>query len=148
MARNPFRSKVIDTNEPFCNRGKEIEYLINSALSGNNIVIIGPRRHGKTSLVKRVQKELESKGVITLLADFNGVGSVDDVAALLAKAVFQVTRKSKPLWKLAFETIKDFRPTAKFELDKEGSVSVGVDFAQAGKRGLDLLDVEPDRGIT
>jgi hypothetical protein len=140
MARNPFRSRVIDTNEPFCNRVSEMEYLINSAFSGNNIVVIGPRRHGKTSLVKRVQKNLESQGVITLLADFNGVGSVDDVAALLAKAVFQVTRKSKPLWKLAFETIKDFRPSARFELNKEGSVSVGVDFAQAGKRGLDLLD--------
>jgi hypothetical protein len=140
VARNPFRSKVIATDAPFCNRLNELEYLTNSALSGNNIVLIGPRRHGKTSLVKRVQKALELQGVITLFADFNGVGSIDDVAAQLAKAVFEITRKSNPLWKLAFETIKDFRPSAKFEFDQEGSLSVGVDFAQVGKRGLDLLD--------
>jgi hypothetical protein len=140
MAKNPFRSKVIGAGEPFCNRVKELRFLTKSALSDNNIVIIGPRRHGKTSLVKQVQKGLSAQGVITLIADFNGVGSVDDVAALLAKSVFQVTRKSKPLWKLAFETIKGFRPSAKIEMDGEGSFSVGVDFAQAGKRGLDLLD--------
>ena len=139
-AKNPFRSKVISTEEPFCNRVKEIETLTNSALSGNNIVLIGPRRHGKTSLVKRVQKGLDSLDVITLFADLNGVGSVDEVASSFAKAVFQVTRKSKPLWKLAFETIRDFRPSAKLEYDQEGTVSVGVDFSQAGKRGIDLLD--------
>ncbi|MGB9080920.1 MAG: hypothetical protein WCD00_06435, partial [Desulfuromonadaceae bacterium] len=91
---NPFYIKQLPLDAPFCNRKKEIAELCRLAESKNDVVIHSPRRFGKTSLVRRVQKELADRGGLTIYADFFGVGSIDDVAARMTEAVFRVTHKN------------------------------------------------------
>jgi len=135
---NPFYLQEIPVDAPFCNRGEELRELQSYAEAEANVVIFSPRRYGKTSLVRRIQNRLSEKGAITIFADFFGVGSIEDVAARLAKSVFVVTYKKAPLWKKAIRTVISFRPVLK--PDATGGVSLSVEPASAGKRGLDLLD--------
>jgi hypothetical protein len=135
---NPFYIKQLPLDAPFCNRRKEIEELCRLAESKNDVVIHSPRRFGKTSLVRRVQKELADRGGLTIYADFFGVGSIDDVAARLTEAVFRVTRKNEPLWKSALKFLTTFRPVLR--PDTEGGVELTVESSSAGRTGLPLLN--------
>lgn len=139
---NPFYTYTLPVDVPFCNREREIKDLLSFASSGTNVVLYSPRRFGKTSLVKRVQNTLRGDGAVTIFADFFGVTSVEDVAARLAKAVFSVTHKNESLWKIALRTIKSFRPVLR--PDPESGVSLSVEPASIGRRGLDLLDETMD----
>lgn len=133
---NPFYLKEIPVNAPYCNRQREMAELKAYAESRNNVVIYSPRRQGKTSLVRRVQKQLAEDGAIVAFADFYGVGSVDDVAGRLAEAVFRVTRPHETVWKTAIRFITSFRPVLR--PSAEDGFEVTVEHA-GGPRGLDLL---------
>ncbi len=135
---NPFYLQEIPTDAPFCNRIAELNELERFARAKANIVLYSPRRYGKTSLVKRVQKRLSDQGAITVFADFFGVTSEDDVAARLAKAVFAVTHKQEPLWKSALRIFRSFRPILK--PDTEGVFSLSVEPASSEKTGIQLLE--------
>ena len=139
---NPFYLQEVPVDAPFCNRAKDLKELQSYAESGANVVLFSPRRYGKTSLVKRIQKTLADKGVVTIFADFFGVASVDDVAMRLAKAVFVVTHSKVPLWKKALKTIRSFRPVLKPDL--EGGISLSVEPSSAGRSGLILLEETMD----
>jgi hypothetical protein len=139
---NPFYLQEVPVDAPFCNRAKELKELRSYAESGANVVLFSPRRYGKTSLARRIQKTLGDKGVVTIFADFFGVASVDDVAMRLAKAVFAVTHNKYPLWKKALKTIRSFRPVLKPDL--EGGISLSVEPSSVGKSGLSLLEETMD----
>ncbi|MFO7459529.1 MAG: ATP-binding protein, partial [Desulfatiglandales bacterium] len=135
---NPFYLQEIPVDAPFCDREKELKELRSYAEAGANVVLFSPRRFGKTSLVRRVQSSLVDKGGVAIFADFFGVGSVEDVAARLAKAVYRFTHGKTSLWKTALRTLMSFRPVLK--PDPGGGVSVTVEPAMAGRSGLDLLE--------
>jgi uncharacterized protein len=135
---NPFYLQEIPVDAPFCDREKELKELRAYAEAGANVVLFSPRRFGKTSLVRRVQSSLVDKGGVAIFADFFGVGSVEDVAARLAKAVYRFTHGKAFLWKKALRTLMSFRPVLK--PDPGGGVSVTVEPAMAGRSGLDLLE--------
>ena len=48
---NPFYTSNRIPSEYFCDRVKETESLVKEILSGNNMILISPRRMGKTGLV-------------------------------------------------------------------------------------------------
>jgi hypothetical protein len=135
---NPFYLQEIPVDAPFCDREKELKELHAYAKSGANVVLFSPRRFGKTSLVKRIQSSLAEKGAVVIFADFFGVGSVEDVAGRLAKAVYGFTHGKSSLWKTALRTLLSFRPVLK--PDPSGGVSLSVEPAAPGKSGLDLLE--------
>jgi hypothetical protein len=133
---NPFYIKQVPLDAPFCNRAQEMADLEGYAESKNNVVIHSPRRFGKTSLVRRVQKRLADRGAVVIYADFFGIGSVDEVAARMAEAVFRVTREREPIWKSAVRFITSFRPILRPNAD--GGFDLSVEHA-GGPKGLQLL---------
>ena len=135
---NPFYLQEIPVDAPFCNRTAELKELQSYAEAKANVVLFSPRRYGKTSLVKRVQKKLADKGAVAIFADFFGVGSIEDVAGRLAKAVFVVTHGKAPLWKSALRVVKTFRPVLKPE--SSGGISLSVERSSVAKSGLPLLE--------
>jgi AAA+ ATPase superfamily predicted ATPase len=51
MKENPFRYGQVVTGEYFTNREDEIKEISEEIVSGQNIILISPRRYGKTSVV-------------------------------------------------------------------------------------------------
>ena len=140
MSSNPFNFKTLSVDAPFCNRVKEIATLVNTAKSGNDVVLYAPRRYGKTSLVKRAQKELADQGYVTVFVDLCGVASASDVARKLATSIYSVTRHDESLWTTALRSITSQRPVIRPTASESGfSVEITVE-AVAGKTGFELLE--------
>jgi len=51
MTENPFRYGQVVTGEYFANREKEMKEISEEIVSGQSIILISPRRYGKTSVV-------------------------------------------------------------------------------------------------
>ena len=58
--KKPFVFGVAVGDENFVGRSKEITMLSNNFKYGVNTILLAPRRMGKTSLVKRVAKQIHS----------------------------------------------------------------------------------------
>jgi hypothetical protein len=142
MPSNPFYLKALPdvADALFCNRVDEIAALVRMAESKNDVVIYAPRRYGKTSLVRRVQRKLAAEGAITVFTDFNGVASVNDVATRLATAVYGVTHGNDSLWKKAIRLFTSFRPVIRYSTDgTDMSMEITAE-AAAGRTGMELLE--------
>ncbi len=135
---NPFTFKELSPSAPFCNREDELESLARSAVSGTSVVLYGPRRFGKTSLVRRVQARLVDQGGVALFTDFFGVTSSDDVARRLATALYRFTSSREKMLKKALRLMRTFRPV--FKPDESGALAVTVEQAGSQLRGLELLE--------
>ncbi len=57
----PFVYGRLAVNQNFTNRDKELKKLKGNFLSGTNMVLLSPRRWGKSSLVKKAADELGSR---------------------------------------------------------------------------------------
>ena len=69
---NPFRFGSVVTGEYFTNRKKEIKEIVSEIKTGQHIVLMSPRRYGKTSLVNEAMKASKTKWVrinMELIAD-------------------------------------------------------------------------------
>lgn len=65
----PFVYGVSVSGDNFTDRQKETHRLKVNFENGINVILISPRRMGKTSLVKKVQQEVEGKIVHTVYVD-------------------------------------------------------------------------------
>lgn len=84
---NPFKFGSI-VNDPFFTNRKEEMVKVREVLnSPNHLVVISPRRYGKSSLVFKVVEE-EKRPVIAL--DMQLITSVEDLAAQLLKRIYKV----------------------------------------------------------
>ncbi len=140
MFRNPFFFREISRDEPFCNRQREFEQLTAHAKSLANVVLFSPRRFGKTSLVKRVQRKLSDEGAICIYTDFYGITSVEDVATRLVKSLFKEVYNRESLFEKAARIIKSFRPSIVMSPNEETGFSVSVQMAPSGLTGFALLE--------
>jgi predicted AAA+ superfamily ATPase len=69
LLRNPFLTRPIKWSEPFCNREKELQTLIREAKDSGLVVLYGPRRCGKTSILNQLEGRL-GKDWIRIELDF------------------------------------------------------------------------------
>jgi AAA+ ATPase superfamily predicted ATPase len=88
MAGNPFRYGDVATGEYFTDRDQELDEVIADVSSGQNIVIISPRRYGKTSLMFEAMRRLREQKVLIAYLDLFRAPTKDRFADLLASAVF------------------------------------------------------------
>ena len=82
---NPFKFGSIVENEFFTDRVKEVEYICNYLNSRNHLVLISPRRFGKSSVVQKAVKKT-SRQYISL--NLQKVTSISDFAAKLLAEVY------------------------------------------------------------
>jgi len=124
MNINPFTLKEIPDGSAFCDRQKELKDLTGFASAGENVLLYSPRRYGKTSLVRKAQRHLESNGAITAYCDLFGVTSIEDIAGRIARAIYTITRKDESLFQKAIRFLTSFRPV--LSPSPDGGVSVSV----------------------
>lgn len=113
----------------FTDRVKEARRLKMNFENGLNVVLISPRRMGKTSLVKRVQEMVDQSMIRTVYVDIYDCRSEYDFYNKFAEALLKQTSNKM---ELALENIKRFlvriSPKVSFspDLASEYSFSLGI----------------------
>jgi uncharacterized protein len=85
---NPFRYGDLALDEAFTDRETELRELEADIRNGQNVVIIAPRRYGKSSLVWRAVQELTTEGVLVAQIDLMRAATKEQFAALLSRAIY------------------------------------------------------------
>ncbi len=82
---NPFRYGEIVRGKDFCPRSALEKRLRNAFRTGENTVILGERRTGKTSLILRAAEKTRGRRLFRL--DFRGIKSIEDILQRAARAL-------------------------------------------------------------
>ncbi|MBI2060419.1 MAG: ATP-binding protein [Nitrospirae bacterium] len=106
--------------DDFWDRDHEIERLTELIDGGENILVVAPRRVGKTSLLREMIRRLRTRDRdILLFVDVEDCSSPEDVIVALSMA----TQPYKNLWKL---TLDVFKTVVEGIRDKVDEVSIDV----------------------
>ena len=84
---NPFKFGTIIEEEYFTDRVQEVAYICQFIQSANHLVLISPRRFGKSSVVAKAVKQSGRKSITVNLQQ---VTSVADLAAKLLREFFKI----------------------------------------------------------
>ena len=101
MKTNPFKFGTVVDGTYFTDREDELEKISSYINSENHLILISPRRFGKTSLIRKIVNESEG---IYIFLDMQIVLSAEDFASQLLKRVYRIY----PVQKLK-SFIKSFR---------------------------------------
>lgn len=114
---NPFVVTGKIAPEYFCDRIAESARLIKSVTNGNNLVIISPRRMGKTGLIQFCYDKPEiSQEYYTFFIDILHTSSLREFTYLLGKEIYEtLLLRSRKMLKLFIQTIKSI--SGKFGFD-------------------------------
>lgn len=89
---NPFKFGTIVQGEFFTDRIEELEHVKQMLDSENHLVLISPRRFGKSSLITKV---LQQTGRPSITIDFMKVLSTEDLAAQILIGIFRLHKMEK-----------------------------------------------------
>ena len=105
---NPFVASGRIPAELFCDRKEESKRLILSLTNGANVVLMSPRRVGKTQLIYHCFDKSEIKDhYITIFVDILRTSSLQEFTYEFGKAVFNtLASKGQKMQKLAIATMK------------------------------------------
>ncbi len=114
---NPFIVTGKIAPEYFCDRVNESARLIKSITNGNNLVIISPRRMGKTGLVQFCYDKPEiSEEYYTFFIDILHTSSLREFTYLLGREIYEtLLPRSRKMANLFIQTIKSI--SGKFGFD-------------------------------
>lgn len=87
MKTNPFKFGTVVDGSYFTNREEEIAKISSFLKGENHLILISPRRFGKTSLIRKVVNESERKYIFI---DMQVVLSPEDFASQLLKRVYRL----------------------------------------------------------
>ncbi|MGB2712284.1 MAG: hypothetical protein WBC33_12305 [Conexibacter sp.] len=88
-ATSPFRYEEPLAPDELIDREQELSALLERAAAGRNSRLTGPRRFGKTTLLRRVLRDADRQGLIPVYVDLYGVLTIADVSARLELAYEQ-----------------------------------------------------------
>ena len=123
---NPFKYGCVVAGENYCRRPELQRQLSELVKSGQNVVVQGPRRMGKTSLVVETVKSL--RGVTLLYVDLFSVRSVGEFCRKVVSATAKCGKRS--FLERTAELVKGLRPV--FSVDRDtGAPTISVDVKAA-----------------
>lgn len=137
---NPFNYLQFATGDRFYDREEIRTDLKSRFLSGQtNVVLYGPRRYGKSSLVAELTADLEKAGIPCVMLDIVKVPSIELFAAAYVQKVYRKLAPVKfELQKLG-GFLKGIRP--KLTLDASGEIGVVLDRADREFGSEELTEI-------
>ena len=116
--RNPFIVSGYMSPEYFCDREKESAEFIRKVTNGNHLVLISPRKMGKTGLIEHclLQNEIR-QNYTTFYIDIYATGNLNEFVFKLGKEIFERLKpRGKKFIEHFFSVITSLRPA--FKLDE------------------------------
>ena len=129
MEKKSFVYGVPVSGYNFTGREEETRRLLADFQGGINVILMSPRRLGKTSLVKHTLQQVDREQILVVYVDIFGCKSEYEIYNKLASAILQQTASQRQLW---LEEAKDFiyRLSPKISISpdpySEYSVSLGI----------------------
>lgn len=127
MKQNPFKYGELSSGPSFCNRKDEIKRLHGGFRDGQSIVLISPRRWGKSSLVNHAVATYSGK-LIVIKLDCFGIRSSTEFYSILLKSILQSS--STRLQQVA-DTVKSFIkayiPFIKYSIGEGEEIKISLD---------------------
>jgi hypothetical protein len=87
--RNPFRFGPLALDDAFTDREDEVRELAADIRNGQDVVIVAPRRYGKSSLMWRVAQDLVRERVLVAQVDLMRAPTRERLAEKLAKTIYE-----------------------------------------------------------
>lgn len=139
---SPFQFGKTVLGEAFVNRQEERYRLLNNFNSGISTILLSPRRYGKSSLVRQVAQDWESKTVRFVYIDLFNIRSEEDFYKAYLQQVLKVTiTKQNELLKTGKDFFKRIIPVISFSVDPQNDLKVGVNWEEARKTKDEILDL-------
>ncbi len=135
--RNPFSKTVIGDHEPLCNQKNLLAALLLEARSGNNNVLLAPRRCGKTSLAMRLARDYRREDGLATFCDLSAVPSTDAAADRIATALYASLSVNNKIFTKLSRLVTAFVPV--ITMNPDGSFSVSAAASGLARNGLDRL---------
>jgi hypothetical protein len=85
---NPFRFGPLALGEAFTDREDELRELQADIRNGQDVVVVAPRRYGKTSLIRRVAQQLGRERVLVAQVDLMRAPTRERLAEQLATSIY------------------------------------------------------------
>ena len=89
---NPFKFGTVVDEPFFIDRKEELIKIASLIKSENHIIIISPRRYGKTSLIKKALQDSDRRNIFL---DMQLVTSAEDLASQLLKRIYRISSFNK-----------------------------------------------------
>jgi len=145
---NPFEfGRELGSHE-LVDRETEVASVIQTVLQGSKLFLIGPRRFGKTSILKVAEERLLEQGAIVLRFDAESYPTLDEFAtALVAGAARALKGTVEKVGNQIRSYFSRLRPDVSFNVTQEGwSIKLSAD-STAGEDGHVTLLVEALNGL-
>ncbi len=140
---NPFNYLQFATGDHFYDRREIRKDLLSRFLSGqSNVVLYGPRRYGKSSLVGELVGDLEKAGIPCVTLDIVKVPSIDMFVSVYVTKVYRRLAPVKFEFRKLGTFLKSLRP--KMTLDQTGAAGISFESSDApiGSEALtEVLDL-------
>ena len=124
---NPFRYGCVVEDSFYCPRPSLEKQLAGFIRSGQNVVVHGERRMGKTSLINAVVRGM--RGWRMLYVDLLHVQTVGDICRRIVSAVRNMERKAS-LFEKALKLLPRLRPMMKID-PSTGEFGFGLEIGRA-----------------
>lgn len=138
---NPFEfGRELGTDE-LVDRVEEVAAVIQTIQTGGKLFLIGPRRFGKTSILKAAQDRMTTSNAVVLRFDAESYPSLErlvtELIAAAAKALKGPVERTGELIRTLFSRL---RPELTFNITQDSwSAKLGVNVAATGEAHLSLL---------
>jgi hypothetical protein len=130
--RNPFRYGALALDEVFTDRQAEIRELEADIRNGQDVVLLAPRRYGKSSLVWRVAQRLVRKRTLVAQVDLMTTPTKERLAEKLAETIYEDVASRLFRVKERLRIFQDLRVQPAINLNPhDGTLSFGFGAALA-----------------
>ena len=141
MKQNPFKYGELSQGQNFCNRKEEIKRLHAAFRDGQSIVLISPRRWGKSSLVNHALATYSGK-LIAIKLDCFGIRSSGEFYSILLKAILQSTStKLQHVADTVKSFIKAYIPFVKYSIGDGEEIKISLDIPEGKVDAGAVLDL-------
>lgn len=132
QTQNPFRYGAKVTGGAFYDR-REIKNSMENAIDGgNNVVLYGPRRYGKSSLVAEMMTELQARGTVCVYLNIMNFASLADFVIAYTKAVYDQLAPAAAALKHISGFFRRIRPVVRMSEDGRPEMSFSFDSGKIG----------------
>ena len=139
---SPFKFGNLVTGPYFINRTEEINRLRNNFQSGNNTILISPRRWGKSSLVAQSAESITDKDIHFAFINKQSFRNEESFYQSFCLEIFRATiTKKEEILEAGKNFFKKLVPRISFGVDPQHDFSVSFDWQEVKKAKEEILNL-------